>query len=302
MDTTLSQAVLAAVFAITAGGVWLAARLLFPPRLSGARLAEKRNEAEGDWAPKIAALVGPIAHLTVPKREHMRSRARRRLMNAGWRGQQATVIFYGMKAALAIVLPVALLLGALVFQQSGSVPVLVLAAAVGFLLPDVVVILRKRSRQREIFASFPEALDLMVVCIEAGLALDAAIGKVAAEIGRSSPELGDELHLTTLELRAGVGRETALRNLAARTGVEDIDALVAMLIQSDRFGTSVADSLRIHADGMRMKRMLRAEEAAQKLPVKLVFPVVFLIFPALFLVLLGPAVLTVMKLLLPIVK
>lgn len=302
MDTIVSQFVLAVVFALTAGGVWLAARLLFPPRVSDMRLEGGEADAAGGWVPKIATLVGPIAHLTVPKREHMRSQARRRLMNAGWRGQQALVIFYGAKTAMAIALPVVLLLGAIIFPQSGSLPLLVLAAATGFLLPDVVVILRKRRRRREIFEAFPEALDLMVVCVEAGLALDAAIAKVAAEMGRSSPELGDELHLTTLELRAGVTREAALRNLAARTGVEDIDALVAMLIQSDRFGTSVAESLRIHADGMRTKRMLRAEEAAQKLPVKLVFPVVFLIFPSLFLVLLGPAILTVLKLLMPIIK
>lgn len=229
----------------------------------------------------------------------MRSRVRRRLMSAGWRGEQAIVLFYGMKSALAVALPVLLFLSSLLFAQETRIPALLLCAAMGFLLPDVFLILRMRIRKREIFNAFPEALDLMVVCVEAGLALDAAITKVAAEIGYSSPDLGDELHLATLELRAGVSREAALRNLAARTGVADIDALVAMLIQADRFGTSIADSLRVHADGMRTRRMLRAEEAAQKLPVKLVFPVVFLIFPALFLVLLGPAVLTIAKLLVP---
>jgi tight adherence protein C len=295
--------VLAAAFIAGAGAVWLVARLLFPPRLSGIRLEESAAEKPAaNWAPKLAALVGPMARLVVPKQEHMRSRVRRRLMNAGWRGEHAPIIYYGMKVLLAIALPVLTLLSTLILSADVRIPALILVAAGGFLLPDVFVILRQRARKREIFNAFPEALDLMVVCVEAGLALDAAIGKVAAEIGHSSPELGDELHLATLELRAGVSRESALRNLAARTGVDDIDALVAMLIQADRFGTSIADSLRVHADGMRTKRMLRAEEAAQKLPVKLVFPVVFLIFPALFLVLLGPAVLTVMKLLLPAVR
>lgn len=302
MSSVFSYLVLAAAFTLAAGSVWLVARLLFPPRISGARLDEATAKPGGSWVPRITALVGPMARISVPKQEHMRSRTRRRLMNAGWRGEQAPILFYGMKTALAVALPVVLFLTSFVFSQETRILTLLLSAAMGFLAPDIFLILRIRIRKREIFNAFPEALDLMVVCVEAGLALDAAIGKVAAEIGHSSPDLGDELHLATLELRAGVSRESALRNLAARTGVEDIDALVAMLIQADRFGTSIADSLRVHADGMRSKRMLRAEEAAQKLPVKLVFPVVFLIFPALFLVLLGPAVLTVTKLLLPMMK
>lgn len=300
MGTIYPYLVLALAFTFVAGTVWLAARLLFPPRISDARLDEATAKPTGTgWAPKIAAMVGPMARLSVPKQEHMRSRMRRRLMNAGWRNEQAPTVFYGAKTSLAIAVPVLIFLTSFLLGQETRLPTLLLGAAMGFLLPDVFVILRVRIRKREIFNGFPEALDLMVVCVEAGLALDAAIGKVAAEIGHSCPELGAELHLTTLELRAGVSREAALRNLAARTGVEDIDALVAMLIQADRFGTSIADSLRVHADGMRTKRMLRAEEAAQKLPVKLVFPVVFLIFPALFLVLLGPAVLTIAKVLVP---
>ncbi len=299
MNTTLTYLILGTAFTVAAVGAWLVARLLFPPRVSDARLDQSAEKPASSWAPRIAALVGPAARLSLPKGEHLRSRLRRRLMNAGWRGEYAPVIYYGMKTVLAVALPLTALLTAIAFPQAARVYLLILLAAMGFLLPDVVLILRIRRRKREIFNSFPEALDLMVVCVEAGLALDAAIAKVAGEIGRSSPELGDELHLTTLELRAGVTREVALRNLAQRTGVADIDALVAMLIQSDRFGTSVADSLRIHADGMRSKRMLRAEEAAQKLPVKLVFPVVLLIFPALFLVLLGPSVLTIIKLLVP---
>lgn len=303
MNSLLTYLILATAFTVAAVGVWLLARLLFPPRVSGVRLDdEPAAEPVGGWAPRIAALVGPAARLTRPKAEHLRSRLRRRLTNAGWRGEHATIIYYGMKSVLTIALPLTLLLTAIAFPESARIPALLLLAGVGFLLPDVVLILRTRQRKREIFNAFPEALDLMVVCVEAGLALDAAIAKVAGEMGRSSPELGDELHLTTLELRAGVTREAALRNLAARSGVEDIDALVAMLIQSDRFGTSVADSLRIHADGMRTRRMLRAEEAAQKLPVKLVFPVVLLIFPALFLVLLGPSLLTMAKLLGPAMK
>jgi tight adherence protein C len=154
-------------------------------------------------------------------------------------------------------------------------------------------------RKREIFESFPDALDLIIVCVEAGLGLDAALARVGEEMHMRSPILGEELHLINLELRAGSSRERALRNLALRTGVEDIDTLVAMLVQSDRFGTSVADSLRVHADGLRTKRRLRAEEAAAKIAVKLLFPLIFLIFPSMLLVLLGPAFISINRILLP---
>jgi tight adherence protein C len=149
-----------------------------------------------------------------------------------------------------------------------------------------------KRRQRDIFESFPDALDLMTVCVEAGLAMDAALARVANEIGLKSLVLAEELQLVTLELRAGSAKDKALRNLALRTGVEDVDALVTLLIQADRFGTSIADSLRVQSEQLRIKRRQRAEEQAAKVSLKLLFPLVFFIFPALFAVLLGPAVLT----------
>jgi tight adherence protein C len=158
---------------------------------------------------------------------------------------------------------------------------------------------RIKNRQREIFESFPDALDLMTVCVEAGLALDAALARVGEEMRLKSVTLAEELHLVSLEMRAGSSRERALRNLALRTGVEEIDSLVALLVQSDRFGTSVADSLRVHSDGLRTKRRLRAEEAAAKIAVKLLFPLIFCIFPALMLVLLGPSFITMARVLFP---
>jgi tight adherence protein C len=154
---------------------------------------------------------------------------------------------------------------------------------------------RVRLRQREIFEAFPDALDLLTICVEAGLGLDAALARVAREIRLTSRELSDELELVTLEMRAGAGKDRALRNLALRTGVEDIESLVALLVQSERFGTSIGESLRIQSDTLRVKRQQRAEEAAAKISVKLVFPLVLCILPSIFIVVGGPAVIQIGK-------
>lgn len=298
MDRTL---LLGVIFLLVAVPVGLLVRTLMPRRSGVARLQQEAAPAveAQKWVPRIAEWLKPAAKLAQPKEEALKSRMRRRLINAGFRSEDAPTIFFGAKVALAVALPLLAFFFA-VGDLREQLPLLLgLTAALGYFAPNVFLILRIRKRKREIFEAFPDALDLMVVCVEAGLGLDAAIAKVGEEIGKTSSALGDEFRLVNLELRAGLTRDQALRNLALRTGVEDIDALVAMLIQADKFGTSIADSLRVHADGMRTKRMLRAEEAAQKLPVKLVFPVVTLIFPALFLVLLGPSILTVARVLAP---
>jgi tight adherence protein C len=152
---------------------------------------------------------------------------------------------------------------------------------------------RTKQRQRQIFDSFPNALDLMRVCISAGLGLDAAIDRVGKELKIESKALAEEFHTLNLELRTGATHENALKNLATRTGVEDIRALVGMLIQTEHFGTSVAEALRVHADGLRSKRTLRAQETAAKIPVKLTIPMILCIFPALMVVVLGPAILSI---------
>jgi len=176
---------------------------------------------------------------------------------------------------------------------------LLLAAALGYYLPNFLLRFAIDRRQLEIFEAFPDALDLMTVCVEAGLAMDAALLRVADEIGIKSPILAEELHLVTLELRAGLAKDRALRNLALRTGVEDVDALVAMLIQAERFGTSIADSLRVQSDQLRTRRRQRAEEAAAKIALKLLFPLIFFIFPSLLVVLMGPAFISIYRVLLP---
>jgi len=172
--------------------------------------------------------------------------------------------------------------------------VVLLSASVGYYLPNLLLNHRIEVRKREIFDSFPDALDLLTICVEAGLGLEAALNRVADEIHLKSQILGQELQLVIMELRAGFSKERALRNLALRTGVEDIDLLVAMLI-----GTSMGESLRIHAENLRTKRRQRAEEAAAKISLKLLFPLIFMIFPTLMVVLVGPAAMQIYRVLLP---
>jgi tight adherence protein C len=169
----------------------------------------------------------------------------------------------------------------------------IVLAAIGYYSPDLWLMYRTKQRQRQIFDSFPNALDLMRVCISAGLGLDAAIDRVGKELKIESKALAEEFHTLNLELRTGATHENALKNLATRTGVEDIRALVGMLIQTEKFGTSVAEALRVHADGLRGKRTLRAQETAAKIPVKLTIPMILCIFPALMVVVLGPAILSI---------
>lgn len=239
----------------------------------------------------------------MPEEGWENSALRTRFMNAGFRSEAALLVYFGAKLALALALPglAALQIGMSRLPMTvNSVLLIVLAlAAVGYFIPNVYLAQRIRLRKRDLFESLPDALDLMTVCVEAGLAMDAAISRVADEIRMRSVPLADELHLAKLELRAGATRERALRNMALRTGVEDIDALVAMLVQTERFGTSVADSLRVHAEGLRLRRRLLAEEAAAKIPVKLLLPLIFCIFPTLLLVLLGPALIAIYRALLP---
>jgi len=259
--------------------------------------------APNSWIARIVKLSGPLAKLSVPKEGWELSGIRTRFMNAGFRDQSAPVIFFSAKTLLAFGLP-ALLFFALntsnaKYNGNSLLMLLLIAAAIGYYLPNIFLTIRIQHRQREIFESFPDALDLMTVCVEAGLAMDAALARVASEIGLKSPVLADELQLVTLELRAGNSKEKALRNLALRTGVEDVDALVAMLIQSERFGTSIADSLRVQSDQLRTKRRQRAEEQAAKIALKLLFALIFFIFPALLVVLMGPAFIQIYRVLLP---
>jgi len=267
----------------------------------GAALRPERPPSQ--WVQRIVKLTGPLARLSVPEEGWEGSAVRTHFMNAGIRSPSAPAIYFGAKTALALLFPVLLYF---YVSTTGSklhgnalLAALLVAAAIGYYLPNIILRRLVFVRQREIFETFPDALDLMTICVEAGLAMDAAIARVADEIKLNSPILSEELHLVTLELRAGASKDRALRNLALRTGVEDVDTLVAMLIQAERFGTSIGASLRVHADSLRTKRRLRAEEAAAKIALKLLFPLIFCIFPSLLLVLLGPAFIQIYRILLP---
>ena len=267
----------------------------------GAAAAAKRPPSQ--WIERIVKLSAPLAKLSVPDEGWETSPVRTHFVNAGFRAPSAPTFYFAAKTVLALLFPAILYLFVSLtgskLHGNALLAALLVAAAIGYYLPNLVLRRLIFVRQREIFEAFPDALDLMMVCVEAGLAMDAAIARVAEEIRLTSPVLSEELHLVTLELRAGASKEKALRNLALRTGVEDVDTLVAMLIQAERFGTSIGASLRVHADGLRTKRRLRAEEAAAKIALKMLFPLVFCIFPSLLLVLLGPAYIQVARVLLP---
>lgn len=225
----------------------------------------------------------------------------RRLVRAGIRAPNALRILYGTRLALATLMPLVMLL--LVWNSDSDVAnktVAVLASvAAGFFAPNEYVAIRVRRRQKEIRRALPNALDLMVVCVESGLGLDQAIVQVAKELEHAHPEISEEFALVSLELKAGKRRPEALRNLAERTAVDDLKKLVAVLIQADRFGTGVAQSLRAHADFMRVQARQLAEEKAAKLGVKLVFPIFFCILPSLFVVTVGPVAVKIVRELIP---
>lgn len=258
---------------------------------------------EPAWVRRIIALTQPMAKLSLPSEGWEKSQLRIHFMNAGYRSSIAPTLFFVAKTLLTFTLPGLFVLyvtiSGMIIKPDMFILLMVSLAAIGYFLPNAFLARRIAYRKREIFESFPDAMDLIIVCVEAGLGLDAALARVGEEMHMRSPILGDELHLINLELRAGSSRERALRNLALRTGVEDIDTLVAMLVQSDRFGTSIADSLRVHADSLRTKRRFRAEEAAAKIALKLLFPLIFFIFPSMLLVLLGPAFISINHILLP---
>ena len=219
------------------------------------------------------------------------------LVQAGFRKPSAPVILLGFKVLAAGLLPVAWLGIGLATGRPmpQTMTGLLIAAVLGFYLPTLVVAQIRAQRRESILLALPDSLDLMVVCVEAGLGITAAMQRVALEMRLASPALSDELTLVHHEMQGGIARVDALRALAMRTGVEDVYSLVAMLIQTDRLGTSIAQALRAHADSMRVRRRQRAEQMAHKATVKLAFPLVLLIFPALLVVILGPAMIQLLR-------
>jgi tight adherence protein C len=286
------------VFAIVCSLVWLG-MMLFAPGALRARLAsfmgrtdEGTLERTG-WVVRVARIARPLTKLSVPEEGWEKSALRTRFMNAGWRNPAAPALYFAAKSLFSLVLPaiagIAIGFARTPLEGPKLLFLLLLAAACGYYLPNLVLSHVVERRKREIFETIPDALDLLTVCVEAGLSLERALVKVASEIHIKSITLAQELQLVLMEMRAGFSKERALRNFALRVGVDDIDALVAMLIQSERFGTSIGDALRVYSDNLRNKRRMVAEEAAAKIGLKLLFPLIFCIFPTLLMVLLGPA-------------
>jgi tight adherence protein C len=222
---------------------------------------------------------------------------RSRLSHAGYRDPNAVVVYAGVRMVLAATLGGITLLAVPILGANAAVVTLVAIymAAVGYVLPVFLVRAKMRARQKEITLTLPDALDLMVVCVEAGLGLNQAFVRVADEIHPLSEVTATEFHLMNLDIRAGTPREDALRNLFNRNGVEDLRTLTNIMIQADRFGTSIGKALRVHAETLRDKRRQRAEEAAAKTTIKIIFPLVFCIFPSMFVVILGPAVIQIIE-------
>ncbi|MFO0997839.1 MAG: type II secretion system F family protein [Alphaproteobacteria bacterium] len=223
---------------------------------------------------------------------------RRRLLHAGFAGSSAIAVYQATRVIVTVGLPaVALLVVPMIAPDFASKHLPILLGALGlfgFFLPSLVVGRIVSSRQTVARAGFPDALDTLLVCVEAGLGLDAAVNRVAVEIGNAYPLLGDQFTLVAAELRTGQSRETALRNLAERLNIDEANALATLLVQSEHLGTSVSQTLRVLADDFRQKRMLRAEERANVLPVKLAFPLVLFILPSLMVVIMGPTVIRIL--------
>jgi tight adherence protein C len=259
-----------------------------------------RDIEEADEA-HLKRMVGALKRLgaVVPHSPNEMGKLQQRLVRAGYRSHDAVIVFFGIRIGVAVLLFGLLASGLLVKTNA----LLALAGAgVGYLIPSMALGRMEKRRQHRIRLGLPDGLDLLVVSVEAGLGIDQAIQRVGEEIAFAHPELAEELKLVNLELRAGKARSDAFRALAERTGVDDLTSLVAMLVQTDRFGTSVAHSLRVHAETMRTKRRQRAEEAAAKTGVKMVFPLVVCIFPAIWVVTIGPAAIKFVQVLGPMTE
>jgi tight adherence protein C len=258
-------------------------------------LQERRRRQEK--RERLETLLEAVGERFAGDRARSMGNLQERLVHAGYRHPNAVTIFMGIRLLLAASLGGGVLLGSSVLQV-GAMNVMVLAAfagVLGWMLPFIWLRVKRNRRQNEIQRALPDALDLLVVCVEAGLGLNQALMRVSDEMDRISPILADELTIVSLQIRAGTPRQEALQNLGERTGISDVRSLVGMLVQTDRFGTSIANALRVHADTLRDKRRQRAEEQAAKLSIKMLFPLVAFIFPAIFVVLLGPAVFRLME-------
>ena len=294
--------ILSILFISIVGIIWAVA-LLMPSRknvvaerldqMKATRTPSKKNEG----LPLIKNIVRLVANLSPPPKEQRVSRYRTLLTRAGFRREQSVKFFYGLSLILTVALPLLFLLtGFRFFDFTTGVAITVLLAFIGFYAVNGYLSYKVRTRQEEIFYNMPDVLDLLAIIVEAGMGIDSAIRKVTEEQVLEKTPLSVELKQIVSEISVGLPRADAFRNLYNRTGLEDIKAFTDMMIQSEKFGTSIAQALKSFSDSLRTRRRQLAEEAAAKTTIKLVFPLVLCIFPALFIVLLGPAAITMYKL------
>jgi len=279
-----------------------AAYALTPSRAAAIdRRLEELTVTQEERKPRFQSLVGMLKRLgeKAPRSPKELGNLRLRLVQAGFRRDEALTIFFGIRVAFALGLFSLFATGIL---GRPNIAMALGALGLGYILPGMGLARMAKRRAHRIRLSLADMLDLLVVSVEAGLGLDAALQRVGQELAFAYPELSDELRLINLELRAGKPRPEALRNLADRTGVDDLSSLVTMLIQTDKFGTSVAQSLRVYSETLRTKRRQRAEEAAAKTGVKMVFPLVVCIFPAIWVITIGPAAIKFVTVLFPLVE
>ncbi len=285
--------------------VTAAAYALMPSRIGAIdkRLEELTSTREGQVEEHrtFQALLGLVRRVgeRAPRNAKELGTLRMRLVQSGFRRPEALAVFFGIRIMLALGL--FLLLSSSLLMRP-NIPIALAGVGFGYIAPGMVLARLAKRRAHRIRLSLADALDLLVVSVEAGLGLDQALSRVGAELAFAYSDLSDELRLLNLELRAGQPRGEALRNLADRTGVDDLNSLVTMLIQTDKFGTSVAQSLRVYSETLRTKRRQRAEEAAAKTGVKMVFPLVFCIFPAIWVVTIGPAAIRFVNVIFPMIE
>ncbi len=256
-------------------------------RSLGGQRAQRQKPA---FKERLEQALDPLSK-AIPLSPSEVSRARQWLIQAGYRDRRHLTIYVGSRVLLAFVG----LITVIAVSGTNSIPLMISVAAFGFFLPRFILKRLIKKRQNQITLGLPDALDLTVICVEAGLALDQALMRVGEDLRHAHPELSDEFHMVNLEMRAGKPRAEALRNLNARTGVDDIRALVATLVQTDRFGTSVAQALRVHSDSLRTERRQRAEEQAAKTTIKMVVPLVLFVLPSIIFVTLGPAIIQLVR-------
>jgi tight adherence protein C len=288
----------AAALVFLLGFVSLYSAVRNPARLRLGDIDAEYGTARPENQPdKLVNMLGPLGRLLMPSAGKERSRIDRMLYLAGLRTETTATAFFGVKGALAILFPV------LWYWASRSLPDLtgfhvligiVAGVFLGMVLPNAWLERKVAARQRLLRNGFPDALDLLVICVESGLGLAAAIERVSDELRFSHPDLARELAVVNVEMRAGVDREKALRNLSERTGLPDIRGLVSLLIQTLRFGTSVADTLRVYAEEFRDQRTQAAEEQAAKIGTKLIFPLILCMFPAFFVITIGPVIVRIL--------